>query len=127
VAGSGKITWTGDLQAKLASSEDKAVRYLVKTTQYYSLMGESRMKKQARWTDRSSNARGGLTGEYSANVGKGGGEFAIDFYYTVPYGFWLEVRNFSKKGRLAVVGPTIDYIGPRYRNAALQVLAKVFS
>lgn len=128
MAGNGGVVWTGDLELKLAGAERKALNYLAKTTQYYALMGERNMKKSARWTDRSTNARNGLTGDYIAHLSPGGNsEFQIDLFYTVEYGIYLEYRNFSKKGRLAVIQPTVDDIGPRFRDAAGKVIVRMFT
>jgi len=122
------VKWTGDLQMKLAQMDRRATSLLVRVTQYYSLMGEANLKKKARWTDRSSNARNGLTATYQATKGTGGGStFSIEMYHTVPYGFWLETRNFSRKGRLAVIKPTIDYIGPKFFVAAGKVIGRSYS
>jgi hypothetical protein len=120
------IKWTGDLASKLQGGERKAFQYLAKTTQYYSLMGEANMKKRARWTDRSSNARNGLTGLYYA---KGGASstFEIDLFYTVSYGIYLEGVRFRRKGKLAVIQPTIDHVGPKFYVAAGKVLGRIFS
>lgn len=61
-------------------------------------------KKNAPWTDRTSNARNGLFTE----TGRLHHQHWIDFAHSVAYGIWLEVR-FS--GRHQIIIPTITAMG----------------
>lgn len=61
----------------------------------------SRAKSNAPWTDRTGNARNGLsatTRKESENV------YALILYHTVSYGIWLEV---ARAGKYAIIMPTI--------------------
>lgn len=55
---------------------------------------ESSMRSNAPWTDRTSNARNGL----SARPRHQRGKHAIILSHSVPYGIWLEVRWSGKYG-----------------------------
>jgi hypothetical protein len=63
-------------------------------------------RSNAKWTDRTGNARQGLFAKYSGE----GGVHQIDLYHTVPYGIWLEVRW---AGKYAVIAPTVNVEGQR--------------
>lgn len=77
---------------------------------------EAQMKQGAReieiyaqthapWSDRTGNARYGLTAE----VRNEGGEIVIELYHTVDYGQWLEL---IQDGRFAIIMPTLEALGP---------------
>ncbi len=68
---------------------------------------ENYMKANAPWTDRTTNARGGLHVDVEHTVGV---MVEIILAHGVDYGYWLEVRY---GGRWAIVNPSIDYFGPR--------------
>jgi len=78
--------------------------------------GESRVEQHARsnakWTDRTGNARNGLTGRYVEN----GDEHKLVLFHRMPYGIWLETR-FS--GKFAIIMPTLRAI----RGELLRVVA----
>jgi hypothetical protein len=63
------------------------------------------MKQDAKWIDRTSNARNGL----GARAVSGGGRIAVVLYHSVPYGIWLEVRW---DGKYAVIEPAIARFAP---------------
>jgi len=123
-----KFTWNGGkLKSNLDSSERKATAYLSKTTVYYSLMAETRAKKNAKWKDRSGNARSGLTSRYEVGVGSGAtASYSIELSHSVNYGIFLETRVFSRKGDLSIVKPTLDYIAPRFQKTAGDVLQRIY-
>ena len=54
----------------------------------------------ARWTDRTANARQGLTGRAEID----GSSIIIWLYHTMDYGIWLEVSN---SGNYAIIMETI--------------------
>lgn len=60
--------------------------------------GETWMKANAPWTDRTGDARKGLR----VDVEREGDTIRCVFRHTVDYGFWLENRW---NGRFAVIGP----------------------
>jgi hypothetical protein len=83
-------------------------------------VAETRMRDNAPWTDRTGNARNGLTAkhEFTPMV-----KHELVLFHTMPYGFWLEVRW---NGRYAIIGPTMLEIGPELtRNITVAVNAAV--
>lgn len=66
---------------------------------------ENYMKDNAPWTDRTGNARNGLT----ARAFDEGDSVGIDLFHSVEYGIYLEARW---SGRYAIIQPTIDVMGP---------------
>jgi hypothetical protein len=99
------------------------VRYMSRTTELYSLRSETYAKSKAPWTDRSGNARSGLSSIWLATVGSDGGKFEIDVFHRVPYGIWLEVKY---NGRWSIINKTIDTQGKKFFETANQVFAKMF-
>jgi hypothetical protein len=78
--------------------------------------GQSYMRTNAPWTDRTSNARNGLFGKAVTKDD----EYAIVYYHTMPYGIWLEVRF---NGKYAIILPTLQQFGPR----AMSLLSKILT
>lgn len=75
-------------------------------------------KLNAPWTDRTGNARNGL----SAQPFSEGDTVGIVLYHSVSYGIWLEVRW---GGRYAIINPTIDAMGPRVMSEYNNLLARL--
>jgi len=69
---------------------------VVKLADYFGARIEAYGKTHARWTDRTGNARSGLT----AKVIPAAAAVTILFAQTVSYGIWLEVAH---QGRFAIV------------------------
>ena len=69
-------------------------------------VAETYMRENARWVDRTGNARAGLKAKHEATPMV---SHQLILYHTMPYGIWLEVR-FS--GRYAIIGPSIQALGP---------------
>jgi hypothetical protein len=76
---------------------------------------ETYAKQNARWTDRTGNARQGLTAR-AFRVGAG---VVIYLFHTMSYGIWLEVKN---QGRFAIILRTLESFYPQVM-AALRQLA----
>lgn len=70
---------------------DRAVTAAV---EYQATRSESWMRQNAKWTDRTANARNGLT----ANPRHTKNQHVIILSHSVPYGIWLEVRWSGKYG-----------------------------
>ena len=112
--------WDYDsIRPSLKTANQKAKAYLARVTTFHALRAEGFAKTSAPWTDRSSNARSGLT----ANAKSAGSVYQIDIFHTVPYGFWLEVRF---AGKYAVIKPTVDHEAPLFFNTAKEILNKMF-
>ena len=117
-----------DLVAALRNAGDKANQYLAKTTMYYSLRSETHAKTKARWTDRTGNARNGLTATYNVTIGSGVGSsstFEIEIFHRVKYGLWLEIRKFSKRGDLGIIDKTVQAQGPKFFETANKIMERM--
>jgi hypothetical protein len=111
------VTWeTAPLQKGIASFGARMEAGITALMEYNADHGEATMKSNAPWTDRTSNARNGL----SARSYREGQTFGIVFFHQVPYGIYLETRW---SGRFAVIMPTINIMGPDVMNQA-QALMK---
>lgn len=62
---------------------------------------ESYARLNAKWTDRTGNARAGLGAQHTKVEMV---EHTLTIYHSVSYGVWLEVRW---SGRYAIIGPTM--------------------
>jgi hypothetical protein len=82
---------------------------------YWSSRASSDMRSNARWQDRTGNARNGL----GATVYEGNNYFDLVLYHSVPYGVFLEVRW---SGRYAIIGPTLQDIAPKLANMVSQAI-----
>lgn len=76
-------------------------------TEYYSTRSQTYMRANAPWTDRTTNARNGLTARAQHLPLK---SHMIILSHGVPYGIWLEVRW---SGRYSIIDPTMRHIGPQ--------------
>ena len=121
-----KFNWSGaNLSLNLEKAGAKVNQFLAKTTMYYALRAETHAKTKARWIDRSGNARNGLTATYNIHIGSGTGgasTFEIEVFHRVKYGFWLEIRKFSKAGDLSIIGPTVEAQGPKFFATASKIM-----
>lgn len=75
-------------------------------------------RRNATWTDRTSNARNGLTAKYDG----GRDRHVIRLFHTVPYGIWLEVRW---AGKYAIIVPTIEAEGQRIMKGLQGLITKM--
>ena len=67
---------------------------------------ESYARANAPWTDRTGNARAGLS---ATHVSEAMVRHTLVVYHTMPYGIYLEVRW---SGRYAIIGPTTVAVAP---------------
>lgn len=120
------LVWEADpskIVSNLAGATQKAQFYLSRTTEYYSLHAETYAKTKAPWTDRSTNARSGLTTTWSGNISSSGARFQIDVFHRVPYGIWLEIKY---NGKFSIINKTVNIEGNKFFKTANQVMAKMF-
>jgi len=66
--------------------------------------GESFMKTNAPWTDRTGAARAGL----HTSTAHSPSEHSILFAHTMDYGIWLEVKN---SGEYEIIMPSVKHTG----------------
>lgn len=97
---SGLITGTRQFDDRL----DRAVAGVVKQRSHIAV---GWMKENAPWTDRTGNARSGLSTE-TEHVAKV--HHTLHMFYRVTYGIWLEVRN---AGQYSIIIPAILDQGPK--------------
>lgn len=119
---SGIIIESDTLTKGLKEFPPKLAKYVGAYLQYEESNVQDYMRSNAKWTDRTSNARQGLFAKYQGgqsltfyNVAKGGATndkatWSIVCYHTMPYGIWLEVRW---DGKYAIIYPTIVHEGKR--------------
>jgi hypothetical protein len=88
---------------KLGPETDGKIHAVVS---YQATKAESHMRTTAPWTDRTGNARSGLTAIAEWNPGE---SHIIRLFHRVTYGIWLEVRW---AGKYAVILPTVQRFGP---------------
>lgn len=91
--------WTvsPDILAKnVGSYKDRLLKAIQALGQVFAQKIATYAKANAPWTDRTGNARQGLTGTaIAAATG-----VVIYLYHTMSYGIWLEVKN---AGRYAII------------------------
>lgn len=117
------FTFTDPISPKLASAIPKAQAFLSKTTTYHALRAETYAKLHASWTDRSGNARGGLTG-LADNSKASSNHWEIILTHRVNYGIWLEVRF---GGKYAIIRPTLVEEAPNYWQTATEIYNTMFN
>lgn len=69
----------------------------------YEPIAEARMKERAPWTDRTGNARNGLSAKAIFN----GDGASLVLFHQVPYGVYLETKN---GGKYKVIMPVVQEI-----------------
>lgn len=99
-----EIRWTGGpaMLANLQEYERRVKRALHDTAEYFAPIIESYAKDNAPWTDRTGNARQGLTGSVQDIS-----ETVVHLYlsHKMDYGVFLELKN---SGRYAIILPTLE-------------------
>lgn len=115
MASSGIILEPGELLEGLDQFDDHALDSIEMVLGYWASRAVTQMRQNATWTDRTGNARNGL----SADVEAAGDGALLVLYHTVPYGIWLEIRW---SGRYAIVGPTMLEIGPKVMSMLAQAV-----
>jgi hypothetical protein len=103
----GDVQITKDtLTPGIAKLDDDILDIVFKVFTYWSTKGVSEMRTNAKWSDRTGNARNGL----GATVYDTDKYIDLVFYHRVPYGVFLEVRW---SGKYAIIGPTMASVAPR--------------
>lgn len=88
------------LDHNLRKFDDRARRAIKATLDYQAAKSETWMRTNARWTDRTTNARNGLFATVDDTLGDD--TWLLVLSHTVSYGIWLEVAN---NGKYAIVRP----------------------
>ena len=93
----GGFDWEGELLVRNISQLDRKIkRAMVAAAGRTAAQSEGWMKSNARWTDRTGNARNGLT----ARAQTGDDSVSVVLAHSVPYGIYLELRW---DGRYAII------------------------
>lgn len=79
----------------------RADRAITATMAYHASQASAYAKRNAPWSDQTSNARNGLFARAERDRPK----YRIVIGHSVPYGIWLEVRY---SGRYQIIRPTVD-------------------
>jgi hypothetical protein len=102
------------LSVGLEGLPEKHMEVIGDILHYWGLTGTSEMKANARWTDRTSNARNGLR----FRVTQTKSNTTLTYFGSMPYNIWLEVRW---SGKYAIIGPTMSSVIPRLKVMLEQV------
>lgn len=98
-----EIRWdTSQLQAGLVEYGTKVHQAVVAVAKYWEPIIEAEAKRNAPWTDRSSNARQGLTA-FTQDLSKD--IVRLYLHHSVDYGIFLEAKY---AGRYAIIWPTLQ-------------------
>lgn len=104
---SSDIRWEGNLNEQRIQQIGPSIkRAMVAAAGRTATQGEAWMRTNAKWTDRTGNARNGLRGTSRVSTNK----VAVVFSHSVPYGIWLEVRW---DGRYAIIEPAVAHWAPK--------------
>ena len=124
--GNSGFSWDpSKIQNSLKSGEQKFRAYISNLTSFYAARGEAAMKSGAPWTDRTGNARGGLTG-YADNSKSRANHWEITFYGKMSYNLWLEVKE-SFGGQYQIIIPTTAEQAGEYWQDAHKVMSVMFA
>lgn len=104
-----------ELTHSLNSLDDNIMNSVQTVFDYWATRAVSDMRTNANWVDRTGNARNGLSSEVSGS----GTQVSLILFHSVVYGIWLEVRW---SGRYAIIGPTLQSVGPRLMSMIQQVV-----
>lgn len=119
-----RFSWDTSKFKSVKHMEEKLQRALYGVCKYYDGPVERYMKHNAPWTDRTTNARNGLT----ATAQKSGhtilgSTFAIILSHSVTYGIYLEDRRY--KSARPIIIPTIHVYGPKVIATLTKILDRL--
>lgn len=101
------ITFTGDLLHNVSEIPDKSKAAILAILEQEAENLEQYMKQNRPWTDRTGNARAGLSAKA---YNSGSSYMEIILSHSVYYGVYLE---YSMEKRYAIIYPTILSQGPQ--------------
>lgn len=107
------------LIASLRTFNARADRAITAATAYHATQAVAYARRNAPWTDRTTNARNGLF----ATAQRDYPVYRITIGHSVPYGIWLEVRW---SGRFAIIRPTVDHEGPELMKTVSLMYDRMF-
>jgi hypothetical protein len=104
------------LDHSLKNFDTRARTAIGAAMKYQAARSETWMRTNARWTDRTTNARNGL---FATVLEEGTDVWLLVLSHSVSYGIWLEVAN---SGRYAIVRPA----WLRANRELMQLISKLF-
>lgn len=105
------------LDHNLKNFDNRARKAIDASMKYQAALSENWMRTNAKWTDRTTNARNGLFAVVIDDIGTD--VWLLVLSHTVSYGIWLEVAN---NGQYAIVRPAFL----RANRQVMQRLSKLF-
>lgn len=108
----------GKVSANIGELVPKAQKALEIVGQTTGAKMKSYAQNNAKWTDRTGAARGGL----DFNSRWEGTVLTISIMHTVDYGLWLEIRDFPHAGRLAILEEARDSQVQSFLNMVKKIL-----
>jgi hypothetical protein len=115
---SGGFNWKNRrLVTNIRQLSDDVDGIISDAVEYHNFAAVTYAKVHASWTDRTTNARNGLSA-LPFHVPKH--EHGFTLFHTVSYGIWLEVAN---SGRYAIIMDTLDREGPELMETIRQAFA----
>ncbi len=106
--------WANQFTQDVIDALEQALSQIVDK---YAPQIESWMKANAKWTDRTANARQALRGDTEKIVRQ---SYNIVLTHGVEYGKWLELAN---QGRYSIIQPALDYWTPIIMAEVARVIA----
>lgn len=100
--------------------QQQLLRACYATVKYWDGPIETRMKQNAPWRDRTTNARNGLF----AKASRAGDKFRIVLGHSVDYGIYLERGTRYMKAR-PIIGPTIQKYAPQVIATLTKILDRL--
>lgn len=118
------FTWdTSNFQSP-KHMEDKLQRALYGVCKYWDGPVERHMKHRAPWTDRTTNARNGLTATAQKSTSRLSlSKFAIVLSHSVDYGIYLEDEKYQSAR--PIILPTIKIYAPKVMATLTKILNRM--
>lgn len=116
------ITWGGTLPVNLKLFPARMDSSIKAAFEYHRGHLESSMKRNASWTDRTSNARNGLRATVEGKGNALGGTYTLAASHSVPYGIFLELRW---SGRYAIIMPSLEAEEPKLMKTLSMLFAQI--
>lgn len=104
------------LDYNLRNFDARARAAINKSMIYQAGRSEEYMRTNAKWTDRTTNARNGL---FATSIRENENSWTLILSHGVSYGIWLEVTN---SGRYAIVRPAWLLAGKQ----TMKLLSRIF-
>lgn len=118
------IAWprpTSIISGEIRSRKQRARSALLELSQFHAANLATRSKQNARWNDRTGNARAGI----GSQVVDGGDVIEMVVFHTMSYGKYLELGT-SKMARLGVMTDEIHVTAAQVTTDAQKIVKGLF-